>query len=108
MEWMVVPIIELLIDNKYLNYAEISIVRLLRESLKKYNDFVRGKKGPSKIARDLKCANQCAENFLITRNSQEKFCMLIYFALQSVSLFMLAVARVPRRYHASSLVYSVN
>lgn len=49
MEWMVVPIIELLIDNKYLNYAEISIVRLLRESLKKYNDFVRGKKGLVKL-----------------------------------------------------------
>lgn len=41
MEWTVVSIIELLIDNKYLNYAEILIVRLLRESLKKYNDFAR-------------------------------------------------------------------
>lgn len=41
MEWMVVSIIELPIDDKYLNYAEISIVRLLRESLKKYNDFAR-------------------------------------------------------------------
>lgn len=40
--------------------------------------------------------------FLITGNSREKLRMLIYFALQSVSLFMLAVARVPRRYHAAS------
>lgn len=105
MEWMVVSIIELLFDNKYLNYAEISISCMNRW---KNIMILWEKEGPGKIARDLKCANQCAENFLITRNSQEKFCMLIYFALQSVSLFMLAVARVPRRYHASSLVYSVN